>query len=290
MTVSRRLRSGPLVAIATATAVAALFALPAPKANAFLPQNHEKITRAGLPAGEVSEAVFAQIMAGPPPGAGVAGSEAFQLPSFRHFDSAATPADVCTRANDSWNFFIPMILSGSQQVGTGLSNGPAARAAFGGFLHSVQDFFSHSNWVELNVAAGNLDPANPPLFPTCDPAALPAGLYTGYYDLALAAQGGCPTGGPPPPFAECHTTLNKDDPNSPLSPRGSQLADGTNIKLYDVAAKLAANETTEVYQLVRTLVANTNGESAAVMLFQGDGTSTAPTPGVPSDPYGRTGK
>src|ERR1700687_2524663 len=78
---------------------------------------------------------------------------------------------------------------------------------------------------------GQQDPATPPLFPGCDPAALPAGLYTGYYDLALAAQGGCPTGGPPPPFTECHKTLNKDDPNPALSPHGSQPVPGTNMKL-----------------------------------------------------------
>jgi len=268
MTSSRPIRLGLSVVIAASTLIAALLALPAPKANAFLPQNHEKITRAGLPPVEVDEAAFIQILIGPPLGAGIAGSEIFQVPSFRHFDSAANPVDVCTRAQDAWNFFMPMILSASQPAGAGLSDGRMARAAFGGFLHSVQDFFSHSNWVELNLGAGQLDPPNPPLFPSCDPAALPAGLYTGYYDLALAADGGCPPGGPPPPFAECHATLNKDDPNPSLSPHGSQPVLGTDMNMYDVAANLAAKETAEVYQLVRSQVAGANGENAARCLFQ----------------------
>jgi hypothetical protein len=62
MTLSRRLRLGLLGVIVTTTAVAALCGLPAPRAQAFLPQNHERITRDGLPPGEVDEAAFLQKM------------------------------------------------------------------------------------------------------------------------------------------------------------------------------------------------------------------------------------
>lgn len=270
MASSRRLRLGVPVVIMTATAVAALWGWSAPDAQAFLPQNHERVTRDGLPPGEVDEAAYLQILVGPPPGAGVVGSEAFQLPDFRHFDNAANPADVCARAQDAWNFFTPLITGGAAPVGTELVDGRQARAAFGGLLHSVQDFYAHSNWVELNVAAGQPERPAPPLYPTCDPATLPAGLYTGFYDIALAADGGCPPGGPPPGFAQCHSTLNKDDGNPALSPEGAVRVPGTNMSYFDLAMLLATRATTAVYQQVRGLVASTNGECAAANLFQAD--------------------
>lgn len=262
---SRRVRPGLLVVTVTAV-VATCFSLSAPHAHAFLPQNHEAITRNGLPPADVDEAAYIEIFIGPPPAAGVAGSESFQTPDFRHFDNAKNPADVCARAQDAWNFFIPMILGGAQPIGTELVNGPNARAAFGGLLHAVQDFYSHSNWVELNIAAGQPERSAPPLYPTCDPAALPAGLYTGYFDLAFVPDG-CPPGGPPPGFAQCHETLNKDDSTTS---RGSLPVPGTNMNQFDLAALLAARATTDVYQQVRGLVASNAGECAARNLFQAD--------------------
>jgi hypothetical protein len=268
MNLSRRVRP-VLPVITVAAVVAACFGLPAPSAQAFLPQNHELITRNGLPPAEVDQTAYVQIFVGPPLGAGVAGSEAFQLPEFRHFDNAKDPADVCARAQDAWNFFIPMILGGAQPVGPGgteLADGPAARGPIGGLVHSVQDFYSHSNWVELNIAAGQPERPAPKLYPTCDPAALPVGLYSGYFDLAFLPEG-CPPGGPPPGFAECHETLNKDDATTPS---GSVRVPGTNMNQFDLAILLAARATTEVYQQVRSLVASNYGECAAGNLFQAD--------------------
>jgi hypothetical protein len=271
MAAIRRSRLGLLAVIVATAVVTALLASPAPKAQAFLPQNHERITRDGLPPGEVDDAAYLQIFVGPPPGAGVAGSETFQLPDFRHFDNAKNPADICARAQDAWNFFIPLILGGALPIGTELVDGPQARAAFGGLLHAVQDFYAHSNWVELNVAAGQPERPVPPLYPTCDPATLPAGLYTGFYDLGLVADGGCPPGGPPPGFAQCHTTLNKDDNNNPkMSPEGLVRVRGAKKNYFELAMLLAARETTEVYHQVRGLVTDRYGECAATNLFQAD--------------------
>jgi len=268
MAVIRRSRLGLL---AVTVASAALVAVPAPTAQAFLPQNHERVTRDGLPPSEVDDAAYRQIFVGPPPGAGLAGSEAFQLPDFRHFDNAKNPADICARAQDAWNFFIPLIVGGSRPNGTELADGPQARAAFGGLLHAVQDFYAHSNWVELNVTAGQPERSAPQLYPTCDPAALPAGLYTGFYDLGFVTSGGCPPGGPPPGFAQCHTTLNKDDNNNPtMSPEGLVRVPGTNMNYFELAMLLATRKTTDVYHQVRGLVASSNGECAAANLFQAD--------------------
>ena len=268
MAAIRRSRLGLLAVIVATAVVTALLALPAPKAQAFLPQNHERITRDGLPPGEVDDAAYLQIFVGPPPGAGVAGSETFQLPDFRHFDNAKNPADICARAQDAWNFFIPLILGGALPIGTELVDGPQARAAFGGLLHAVQDFYAHSNWVEDNIAVGQLDRLAPPLMPKCDPATFPPGLHTGYFSMDYSSQfplDGCPPGGPPPGFAECHSTLNKDAWDTP---RGIMPVPGANMNNFDLASRLATRATVDLYWQVRGMVADRYGECAAVNLFQ----------------------
>lgn len=279
MTLSRRFRLGLLVVIAATTLVAALFGLPAPKAYAFFITNHEMITRNALPPDPVSQVAMLQILIGPPPGAGAVGSDAFPTDEWRHLDNSITPSDICSRALQAWNTFEPLIVSGSQLVGGVLANGPSARAAFGGLAHAQQDLYAHSNWVEDNIAAGQLDRLAPPIFPTCNPADFPADLHTGFFNIAFSQQfplDGCPPGGPPPGFQECHSTLNKDGPNTE---RGSQPVPGTNMNMFDLAAQLATRATTDLDTQIRALVASNNGENAATMLFQSGG-QTFSLPGL----------
>ena len=265
MTSLHRLRSGPLVVIAIATAVVALFWMPAGTANAFFIQNHESITRAALP--NIPNNVMTQILVGPPPGAGAVGTDAFFNDHYRHLDNSPDPATMCGFAQQAWDTFDPIVLSGSQVVGGNLADGPGARAAVGALLHVQQDFYAHSNFVDLQ---GNQMAA--PVLPTCDPAAYPAGLYTGYFDLTFGNHedplSGCPPGGPPPGFQQCHSTLNKDGPNTP---DGSQQVPGTGMTKYAVAAALATTATVNLYDQIRAQVASTNGENAAALLFGGDG-------------------
>jgi hypothetical protein len=273
MTLSRRLRQGLLVVIAATTTVAALCGLPAPNAQAFYIQNHEFITRNALPPDQVDQAALFQILIGPPPGAGAVGSDAFFSDEFRHIDNAKDPAEICARTQEAWNIFMPIVFNGAQATGPGgadLVDGPGARAAFGGLIHAMQDFYSHSNWVEDNIAVGQLERLAPPLMPTCDPATLPAGLHTGFFSMEYSPEfqlDGCPPGGPPPGFAECHTTLNKDGWNTP---RGSTPVPGTNMNNFDLAVLLATRATTDLYQQVRALVVNNAGECVASNLFQAD--------------------
>lgn len=166
-------------------AVAAFTGLTAPSANAFYVQNHAAITRAALP--QIPPDVMAQIDLGPPPGAGVVGSDAFYADNFRHLDNAKNAAEMCGLALQAWNTFAPVILSGSRVVGGGaLADGPAARAAFGGLAHTQQDFYAHSNYVEDSVAIGQPYRIAPPIFPTCDPGAFPANFHTGYFELGAS--------------------------------------------------------------------------------------------------------
>ena len=270
MTLSRRHPLGVLVVIVASMAVAAPFV---PRAQAFYIKNHETITRNALPADQVSQAAMNQILIGPPPGAGAVGSDAFATQAFRHLDNSVTPVDICAGAQQAWDTFSPVVLSGSVLTPAGEANGPAARAAFGALAHTLQDFYAHSNWVEDNIAVGQLERLAPPIFPTCNPAEFPADLHTGYFNIDFSSQfplGGCPPGGPPPGFQECHSTLNKDGPNTP---RGIQPVAGTNMNMYDLAAQLATRATTDFYFQVRDLVASNNGQNAATALFQQGGPS-----------------
>ena len=156
MLLFRRPRLGLSVAVVIA-AISAVVGALAPPAQAFEIQNHERITRDALTPVGVDPAALGQILVGPPPGGGAIGSDAFS-PMIPHIDNAAAPVDICARTQQAWNFFTPMILSGAQPAGPGgteLVDGPGARAAFGGLAHALQDFYSHSNWVEATSPSDN---------------------------------------------------------------------------------------------------------------------------------------
>lgn len=261
---SRRVLSACTVAI---MATATFFGVAAPTAHAFYVLNHEAITRAALPPDQVAQDALIEILVGPPPGSGAAGSDAFANDDWRHLDNAVTPVDICARARTAWDAFSPVLLSGSVMAGDVLVDGPGARAAFGALLHTQQDFYSHTNWVESAVAANDPYRIAPPIFPACNPADFPVDLHTGFFSMDFSQEfplQGCPAAGPPPPFQECHLTLSKDGPGDI---RGSQPAAGTNLNLYDVATRSATAASTNLYHQIRGLVAGTNGEPAANMLF-----------------------
>jgi hypothetical protein len=242
-----------MAVIAAVGALVTLFCLPAPQAQAFDSPTHDRIVHDALAPDDVNALAMAQILNGPPPGGGAVGSDAFPSDTFRHLDNAANPGELCARAQQAWNVFSPSLFDGAQPAGPGytvLANGPAARSAFGGLAHAVEDFYSHSNWVELNIAAGQPETPGPQLFPTCDPASMPADLHTGYFSL-IYGPGGCPFGGPPPGFQECHSTLNKD---SAFTARGKTPVPGTSMTEYDLAVSLATQATGQLYEQIRAMV------------------------------------
>lgn len=280
MTALRRLRRASSAAAAIVGVMSAV-CMSAPSAHAFYVDNHASITRTALPPDQVSEIAMLQILNGPPPGGGAMGSDAFATDQWRHLDNSKSPADVCARAQQAWNTFMPVVLSGSQPVGPGatvLANGPAARAAFGGLAHAQQDFYAHSNWVEDNIAAGQPNRLAPPIFPACNPGDFPADLHTGYFNMLYSQQfplDGCPPFGPPPGYQECHSAMNKDGPGTA---RGGQPVPGTDMNMYDLAADLATTATTNLYGQVHDLVVTTvtaknpgvDGECVATKLFHPD--------------------
>lgn len=266
--------------ITTLTVIVGVAGIFAATAQAFFVPNHTFITQNALPPAEVDPGAMAFILVGPPPGAGAVGSDGFATEAFRHLDNANSPGDICARAGEAWSAMAPALFTGALPTGPGgadLVDRPAALAAFGGLAHTVQDFYSHSNWVEDNVASGQLERLAPPIFPACDPAAFPPGLHTGYFSMDFSSDfplQGCPPAGPPPGFAECHSTLNKD---GPFTPRGGARIFGTNWNNYDLAALLATRATTDLFwQLRGMVVANANkrpgvdGECVARNLFHAD--------------------
>jgi hypothetical protein len=92
--------------------------------------------------------------------------------------------------------------------------------AFGRATHILQDFYAHTNWVELAVERGQWQAIAPLHAPDCAAHDLPAGLTSGYFSLRYAAPwqqfSGCPACDgqfvPPPGFAYCHAQLAKSPP------------------------------------------------------------------------------
>ena len=88
-------------------------------------------------------------------------------------------------------------------------------------LHTLQDFYAHSNWVNHwgGVNSSIYSMANPPASLSCSPPTFaPAGVTTGYFSLFGYLY--------PSPFVTqcmttpsnkcCHKDLNKDEPGRPL--------------------------------------------------------------------------
>lgn len=78
-----------------------------------------------------------------------------------------------------------------------------ALVAFGRLLHTTQDFYAHSNWIELH-----LDQAPIPLW-DFQIETLPPGIVSGTWSMGFPKK--CCSGTP------SHDELNKDKPDSPES-------------------------------------------------------------------------
>jgi hypothetical protein len=221
---------------------------------------HEQILRSTVRP-RVGVMPFDQILGTFPSGLGNLGSDRHQFDDFRHFDSAPSRQTVCDRANAAWSKFSgeirglvqPQNAPEYDQIG-GLAD---ARSSFGALTHALQDFYAHSNWIELHLAAGQPPPIATALFPNCVPTALPAGLETGYFDLSHGLSG-CPYSPlndawiPPAGFSFCHETLNKD---SDQTRHGRELVPGTNTTYHAIAVQLATDHTLALYNLVLSQLA-----------------------------------
>lgn len=140
--------------------------------------------------------------------------------------------------------------------------------SLGKAMHAAQDFYSHSNWVDV-PAAGAQGPQNPPGLGRSDAspylasstATFPAGLISGCFDLksaqsklsgdATEAKGCNYAGG----LRAKHAFLNKDDPKTARAAQGDNFERARAAAVAETKAKWAWFETR-----VRTAYPGKRGE------------------------------
>lgn len=162
-------------------------------------------------------------------------------------------------------------------------NAQAARADLGGALHTIQDFYAHSNWIELGNTGPNPDLGRPghtignvagPTEPTCNGSTLTTTkLTSGYYggeDARPAIPTKCRHGGP---FDSGPGTggINKDFRINRLSPHSA----------FHDAAAAAAEQATR--QFIRDIKAQITEPQLRLLLGAG------PTLGMAIDTTGSMG-
>jgi von Willebrand factor A domain-containing protein 7 len=142
----------------------------------------------------------------------------------KHFDNEEFFAST-TRLLNLKNYIISQITSPSP-------NGRNARIALGGALHTIQDFYAHTNWVEMgntsiDTRLGRTTIPKPAstlvTSPVNDPGVLlPTQLTSGYFitpPYCSAPRGKTRHGSP-----VCPTGLNKDDSSRPGYQQARNLA------------------------------------------------------------------
>ncbi len=198
------LRAPSLLLLAVVVAVL----IPRAPVQAFGPAIHEDITRAALADDDTiaSDALALVVQAN-------RRSDLNQWEEARHFDNARDPVEICRRWENGvnrWYEDAVKSVAPADLEKRRLRNRTEALNLFGKTLHAVQDFYSHSNYVELSLPA----PQPGFLLADCNPPDLPRDLQTGYFSIRYGLDG-CPVGGPPAGFRYCHSRLNKDTPGTP---------------------------------------------------------------------------
>ena len=137
-----------------------------------------------------------------------------QFNSCLHFDNCAFDCGV-QRIASQWT----LIDAQSNRLDD------AALGAFGRLLHTTQDFYAHSNWVELNVQQ---DPI--PVW-DMEVSSLPAGIVSGTFLLDFPKLCG--------PGAPTHSELNKDGPNTSEGKKIVAAGPNQGRSLFDLAKATA---------------------------------------------------
>lgn len=140
---------------------------------------HEGITREAI-GGEISEAVFKVI------DDACTEQDKPWLDNFtdptHHFDN--------NRISGSLTFVqqeFQLAVASAKESDARTSERDESLGHFGNFLHVVQDFYSHSNYVELHLKGGET-PGSIPLIPRADWTSVPPKARTGYFFYASASN------------------------------------------------------------------------------------------------------
>jgi hypothetical protein len=182
-----------------------------------------------------------------------------------HFDSAKNRYEVC----DLWKAGAKALLSQAVEAAMQAPTdkfGQFRRQAlsfYGQYVHAFHDFYSHSNWIELQVAA-NASPQVAYIVADCKPEQLTENLTTGYFSVWYGLSG-CPSAGPPAGFAYCHgpatdptQQLAKDDPDKN---HGGERVPNSSMTYHEMAVQLAMETTTETFGVFKNAVVQGMGNS-----------------------------
>jgi hypothetical protein len=137
-----------------------------------------------------------------------------QFESALHFDNCCFSLGV-QRINDLWADISP--------------TGVLDFVVFGTMIHTVQDFYAHSNWVELNV-----DDSPIPVW-DLTLASLPSAIVSGTFFLDWPKNCG--------PDAPTHAQLNKDSPDSEEGQKIVESGPNLGKSLFDLAYDTALRAT-----------------------------------------------
>jgi hypothetical protein len=181
------------------------------------------------------------------------GSDIHQNTPEQHFDNSPNAETLCKRWNDGFNTYLNNAVSYSSPQGDfkdDLKDQHEALYWFGRAAHSIQDFVSHTNWIEARH--GNLYALSSALLgSSCDPSRF-AGIQSGYFNLKYVASHFCPLEGdhlqPPPGYMYCHWQINKDDPDSPEGKRNVDCS-GVQMSGFACAQELATELTRQAWQI-----------------------------------------
>lgn len=151
-----------------------------------------------------------------------------QLNSCLHFDNCAFECGAAQIAQQ-WALI-------DSQPATGRF-GDVGLSAFGRVLHSTQDFYAHSNWVELH-----LDQPSIPVWDQ-DTASLPAAIVSGtfFLDTPKNCRPGTPT----------HDELNKDSPTSKAGATIVRSGPHAGRSLFDLAYATAVAASAAQFRRLR---------------------------------------
>jgi hypothetical protein len=147
-------------------------------------------------------------------------TDANQFNSAWHFDNCAFGPGT-ERIEDLWG----LIRSTTVETNTFVD--------FGTMIHTVEDFYAHSNWIELHT---DVDP-----IPTWDlqVGSLPADIVSGTFLLDWPKLCG--------PNAPTHAELNKDSPTSTEGAKIVQSGPNAGKSLFDLAYATALQATRDQF-------------------------------------------
>jgi hypothetical protein len=172
--------------------------------QAFGGKYHEQITRQALKGllrpSEIKTVVAADL--------DVDEQETWGVPEA-HFDSESF-SKGSARLRRKRQAALEMLAAGDRR---------GALLLLGQALHAIQDFFSHSNFVENNPVDAQIDLLSlqdPPADLRCVPPGFKGGLTSGYYSNTSSEHPDDVINEPPLKGVKCsHGQLNKDEPDRP---------------------------------------------------------------------------